>query len=152
MGRYSRLLPLVFLFALGACSSNGPRTINLMPAPAVFAGGAIDPFPEQPPLTHTDFGLLYATDRRPSDDLDERPFYLNQAGFILRLGEARIQAGGDISWEEARRISLSSNRKGEYPLKVRSVAETAVLGSSYTVLTRMPEAAVTNEYGEQEFA
>ena len=71
------LLASLFIFLCG-CSSSGPRTINLMPAPAVFSGGAIDPFPDQPPLTHSDFGLLYATDRKPSEYLGERPFYLNE--------------------------------------------------------------------------
>ena len=152
MGQYSGLLPLVFLFALGACSSNGPRTINLMPAPAVFAGGAIDPFPDQPPLTHSDFGLLYATDREPSENLDERPFYKNEAGFVVRLGAARIQAAGDLGWKAAQRVSLSSNRQGEYPLKLRSVDEVGLLGSSYNLLTRTSGTLASRERGEKEFA
>jgi hypothetical protein len=66
MAHHTSLLLAVLLVFLGGCSSSGPHTINLMPAPAVFAGGTIDPFPDQPPLTHSDFGLLYATDREPT--------------------------------------------------------------------------------------
>jgi hypothetical protein len=92
MGRHTILLLATLLVFLGGCSSSGPRTINLMPAPAVFAGGAIDTFPDQPPLTHSDFGLLYATDRQ-----------------------------------------------SEYPLKLRSIDEVGLLGSSYNLLTKTPD-------------
>ena len=88
MGRCTALLLASLFISLGGCSSPGPRTINLMPAPAVFSGGVIDPFPDRAPLTHSDFGLLYATDREPSENLHERPFYLNEAGFIVRMGAA----------------------------------------------------------------
>ncbi len=152
MARCTALLLASLFIALGGCSSSGPRTINLMPAPAVFAGGVIDPFPDQAPLTHSDFGLLYATDRKPSEYLGERPFYLNEAGFILRMGAARIQTVGDLGWKEARRISLSDNREGEYQLKLRSVDEIGVLDSSYTLLTRTTGAGASSEHGMEEFA
>ncbi len=66
------LLGLLLLsVVLNACAGSGRYTIDLMPAPAVFADGHINPLPEsQPPVFHHDFGLLYATDRKPSDDLD----------------------------------------------------------------------------------
>ena len=149
MGHHTSLPLAILLVLLGGCSSSGPRTINLMPAPAVFAGGAIDPFPDQLPLTHSDFGLLYATDREPSENLDERPFYKNEAGFIVRMGAARIRAGGDLGWKAARSVSLSSNRQREYPLKLRSVDEIGLLGSSYNLLT---DTAASPERGENEFA
>ena len=152
MGRSAALLVVAYLLPLVGCSSSGPRTINLMPAPAVFAGGAIDPFPDQPPLTHSDFGLLYATDREPSENPDERPFYKNEAGFIVRMGAARIQAGGDLGWKAARRVSLSSRRQSEYPLKLRSVDEVGALDSSYNLLTRTSDTVASRESDEKEFA
>ncbi len=149
-----RLLGLLLLAAvITGCSSTGPRTINLMPAPTVFADGAIDPFPKaQLPLSHNDYGLLYATDRKPTEDISERPFYLNEAGLIVRLGQARIQAVEELDWEEARRISLSTERTSDYPLKVLSVDETSVLGSTYTFLSRIPEASVKSDPTGEVFA
>jgi len=70
------LLGLVVLtLVISACSSSRRYKINLMPAPAVFEGGAINPLPKgQPPVSYDDFSMLYATDRKPSDDPDQRPF------------------------------------------------------------------------------
>lgn len=149
-----RLLGLLLLAAaITACASSGPRTINLMPVPAVFENGAINPLPEsKPPLFHHDFGVLYATDRKPSDDLGQRPFYLNENGFIVRLGRARIKAGEGIDWQEARRLSLSTDRPGDYPLQVVSVEETDVLDSTYTFLTPEAAAPTTADETGEEFA
>ena len=52
-------------------------------------------------------------------------------------------------WQEARRLSLSPERSGDYPLQVVLVEETGVLRSIYTFLT--PEAAApatADETGE----
>ena len=155
--RYSKmqlgLLCLVVLaLAISACSSSRRYKINLMPAPAVFEDGAVNPLPKgQPPVSYDDFRMLYATDRKPSDDPDERPFYLDQAGFLLRLGEARVKAGAEGSdWEAARRISLAKNRTRDYPLEVLSVNETGYLSNTYTFMTRSaPEPALTDHQGRK---
>ncbi len=133
---------LLLIFVTSACSST-PHKINLMPAPAVFADGTINLLPAgQPPVSYDDFGMLYATDRKPSDRPDERPFYYNQAGFIVRLGQARVSVGRPgIQWEEARRISLASNRPRDFPLQVLSVRETDALYHTDTFLT--PTSAMT---------
>lgn len=144
---------LLFTATITGCANTGPHTINLMPAPAVFEGGLIDPFLDnQPPFPPGDFSVLYATDRMPSDNLNERPFYLNDAGFIVRLGQARIHAGTGLDWKEARRISLSKKRSRDYPLKVLSVDETSVLDSTHTFLTQQPEANVTSDHTGEKFA
>ena len=133
------VLPLAVLL-ITACSSPGPTTINLMPAPAVFEGGVIDPLPvERPPLAHDDYSLLYATDRLPADDAEDQLHYLNDPGFIVRLGSARIKAGTGQDWAETRRISLSAERSADYQLRVESVNETSVLDTSYSELTRDSE-------------
>ncbi len=139
---------------MSACSSSRNYKIDLMPAPAVFEDGAVNPLPRgQPPVSYDDFRMLYATDRKPSDDPDERPFYLDDAGFLLRLGEARVNAGPEgADWETVRRTTLAKNRTGEYPLEVVSVNETGYLSSTYSFLTRStPEPALTDHHG-QEFA
>ena len=144
-------LLLVFL-VIGACSGGGPYKINLMPAPAVFEDGAINPLPKGlPPVSYDDFSLLYATDRKPSDDPDARPFYLNEAGFIVRLGHARIKAGPPgADWETVRGISLAKNRAGEYPLEVLSVHETGSLPRTYSFLTQSaPEFTAPDRRGRK---
>ena len=95
--------------------------------------------------------MLYATDRKPSDDPDQRPFYLNEAGYIVRLGRARVKAGpAGTDWEAVRRISLDKNRTGNYPLEILSVHETGVLPSTYSFLTRsVPGITVPDERGRE---
>jgi len=97
--------------------------------------------------------MLYATDRKPSDDPHERPFYLDEAGFLLRLGEARVNAGPEgADWETVRRTTLAKNRTGEYSLEVVSVNETGYLSSTYSFMTRStPEPVLTDHHG-REFA
>ena len=149
------LLGLMLLALLiSACSGGSRYKINLMPAPAVFEDGVLNPLPKgQPPVSYDDFRMLYATDRKPSDDPEQRPFYLNEPGYIVRLGYARVKAGPPgADWEAVRRISLAQNRSGDYPLEVLSVSETGALPSTYSFLTRsVPDTAVLDQRG-QKFA
>lgn len=145
------LMPLFVL--VGACASD-PHTIDLMPAPSVFAGWEINPLPKgSPPVSYDDFGMLYATDRKPAESPYEIPFYLNEPGFVLRLGSARVKAGAEgIDWEEARRISLAKNRTTDYPLQVLSVDETGVLASTFTFITRPDPPPTTPDLAGEHFA
>ena len=145
---------VVLALMISACSSSRRYKINLMPAPAVFEGGAINPLPKgQPPVSYDDFRMLYATDRKPSDDPDQRPFYLDEPGFLIRLGEARVKAGAEgTDWETARRISLAKNRSGDYPLEVVSVNETGFLSSTYSFLTRSVPEPTAPDQGGRKFA
>ena len=77
--------------------------------------------------------MLYATDRKPADQGDEKNIYLNERGFLLRLGVGKIQLGDNtMTWEEARRISLLKNRSDKYPLKITEVEEIGILAESYS--------------------
>ena len=152
---WSELLGLMLLsIVIGACSSSGPYKVNLMPAPAVFEDGDINPLPKgQPPVSYDDFRMLYATDRKPSDDPDERPFYLNEPGYIVRLGHARVKAGPPgADWETVRRISLAKNRTGNYPLEVLSVNETGALPSTYSFLTQSAPGSTAPDQRGKQFA
>lgn len=144
---------LLLIFVTSACSST-PHKINLMPAPAVFADGAINPLPVgQPPVSYDNFTMLYATDRKQSENPEERPFYYNKAGFVVRLGRARVSAGNPgIQWEEARRITLASKRKRDFPLQVLSVQETDTLAHTDTFLTQLPEEASLPPGNGREFS
>jgi esterase/lipase superfamily enzyme len=137
---------------ISACSSDSRYKINLMPAPAVFEDGEINPLPKgSPPVSYDDYRMLYATDRKPSDDPEARPFYLNEPGFIVRLGHARVKAAPPgTDWEAVRRISLAKNRSTEYPLEILSVTETGALPSTYSFLTRSaPEPTAPDQRGRK---
>jgi esterase/lipase superfamily enzyme len=147
------LLSLLLLSILiCACSGRHQYKINLMPAPAVFEDGDINPLPKgPPPVSYDDIPMLYATDRKPSDDPEKRPFYLNDTGFIVRLGHARVKAApAGTDWETARRSSLAKNRSGNYPLEVLSVNETDTLPSTYSFMTRsLPDTSTPDAQGRK---
>jgi esterase/lipase superfamily enzyme len=147
------LLGLLLLsLAISACAGGSRYKINLMPAPAVFEDGDINPLPKgPPPVSYDDFPMLYATDRKPSADPENRPFYLNQTGFIVRLGQARVKAApAGTDWETIRRFSLAKNRSGDYPLEILSVNETDTLPSTYSFMTRsVPDIATPDAQGKK---
>jgi len=101
----------------------------------VYNGGAVDPFSGSGFVdSGPESALFYATDRAPAGEKDEERFYLNDRGHLLRLGVARVElSASQITWEEARRISLLKNRTDKYPLRVREIQEFGVLPDSYTV-------------------
>ncbi len=125
----STVCMLAVLSLTFGCSSKGGEAIDLMPAPAIYSE-YINPFESNIPPPQT---IYYATNRAPSHDIEESGglAYTSNRGGILRFGAARIKLGeGEFSWEEAKRISLLKNRTDKYPLKVDSVTEFGVLGSS----------------------
>ncbi|MEE9158209.1 MAG: alpha/beta hydrolase [Gammaproteobacteria bacterium] len=127
------LLSLILL--LGACAGASPYEINLMPAPEVYEVDVIDPFADATPLDDLPYdGMLYATDRAPAQQGAREDYYLNQRGQVVRLGVAQVElARADITWEEARRISLLKNRTDKFPIRVSGVEEYGVLDRSATV-------------------
>lgn len=125
----------IVLLSLWACSSNKPYSINLMPAPDIYALGEIDPLPDiEAAETFPYHGILYATDRAPAGD--GSPVFLNERGHLLRVGIGNLVLGDtDFSWEEARRISLLKNRAANYPIKVESINRLGILDRSISVFT-----------------
>ncbi|KPK00349.1 MAG: hypothetical protein AMJ60_01680 [Desulfobacterales bacterium SG8_35] len=136
-----RLLALLLLFSLAACAKKPVNQIFLMPAPDVYDAGAIDPFTDTDPIEQIPYaGMLYATDREPSNGEGKEAYYLNKRGFVLRLGVGKIEVGEEnLTWEEARKISLLKNRPANYPLKVSEITEIGVLADTYSVFTRPPD-------------
>ena len=134
-------LVLILIFNLAACAKKPVNEIFLMPAPDVYDAGAIDPFTDTDPIKQIPYeGILYATDREPSSGEGKEAHYLNKRGFILRLGIGKIELGDEnITWEEARKISLLKNRAANYPLKVSEIKEIGILADSYSVFTRPPD-------------
>lgn len=132
------LITLLLLINVTSCAKLPNSQINLMPAPDVYDAGAINPFTDIDPIETIPYkGMLYATDREPADGNEKEAFYRNKRGFVLRLGVGHLQLGDtNLSWEEAREISLLKNRPGNYPIKVTGVEEFGILADSYSVFTR----------------
>jgi len=119
------------ILVAGCATGGGPYEITLMPAPEVYDDGNIDPFVDGDLMSEEEQPrILYATDRAPAEPGDKRyPYYTNERGYVVRLGTATIEFGysEEITWDEARRISLLKNRSEDYPLKVAEVEEFGTL-------------------------
>ncbi|UCH46604.1 MAG: alpha/beta hydrolase [Betaproteobacteria bacterium] len=153
----------LFIACLGSvvvagCASPGPYNINLMPAPDVYKEGEITPFTDTNMLSESALqGLLYATDRVPVDPQStaskQERFYLNERGGLIRLGVASFSLGeANMTWEEARRISLAKNRTEEYPLKVTDVEEFGILDRSFHPFVDAETRAQESNEPAQRFA
>ena len=142
---------------LSGCAGGPPHQLNPMPAPAVYEQTET-PF-EAADVASTLAGagaldMLYATNRAPAtagEGEDER-YYSGERGYLLRVGLADIAFGdGDITWDEARRISLLKNRPGSFPLSVIDVQEYGILASSISVFTPMEIAATADDGPSTDF-
>jgi esterase/lipase superfamily enzyme len=131
---FVRIILLGSIFS--ACATT-PYEINLMPAPAVYTDGVLDPFRDTSPINPLPYTrLFYATDRLPTNENEPNRFYSDERAGVVRLGVARIaSARANITWEEARRISLAKNRTDKYPIRVSGVEEWGILDRSATMFT-----------------
>ncbi len=149
----ARTLVLLVPLLMSACSSTGPYQIDLMPTPDIYSEAKVDPFRDdaaQSPVPYE--GILYATDRQPAKGTEVDDFYENERGHVLRLGVGKIQLGHtDLSWDEARRISLTKNRGQDYPLIVTEVKELGLLDSSRSEAFDAPEIR-SEKSADREFA
>lgn len=125
---------LLFFVAqlIAACAQKPVTELDLMPPPGVYEDGVFNPLPMRNPYQDVPYnGILYATDREPADSDDEELFYQNERGQVLRLGFAEIQMGeGDLTWEQARQVSLLKARTDEFPVKVVNVTEWGIAGTT----------------------
>ncbi|MFC5050144.1 alpha/beta hydrolase [Rubritalea spongiae] len=125
-------ISLVLSFVLVSCGNNGPLVFDLMPAPAAFTDTGIK-LPSQSEAVNTTLPdqIFYATDRAPATADAHHFFYSNKRGNALRLGRAQVASGrDDLTWEEARKVSLLKSRTEKFPIKVKSANEYGVLDSS----------------------
>lgn len=151
---YNLIIVFALLLSLSACAKPQPNQINLMPAPDVYDAGAINPFTDTSPIDLIPYkGILYATDREPATDGNPKHFYQNKRGFVLRLGIGKAALGKtDVTWEEARRISLLKNRPDSYPIKITEAQELGILDRSYTVFTTPGELGAEDHKPAERFA
>jgi|GEM_PF-201031 len=144
----------VAALALAACSSPPTDRINMMPVPEVFEEGTIDPFVTAPRFDPPNRAeVLYATDREPSVDERGRLRYLNERGNVLRLGVAQVEpADPNLTWEDARRISLLRSLGGGFPIRFTGATEFGVLDRTATELFPPEALQQTSAPANQVFA
>jgi len=125
-----------------------------MPAPDVYDSGGINPFTDTSPVDLIPYdGILYATDRLPATEEKPEHFYQNKRGLVLRFGVGKTVLGKtDMTWEEARRISLLKNRPNSYPIRITDAQEIGILDKSYTVFTTPGELGLEDRKPAKIFA
>lgn len=130
MARVSRLGSLILMpLWLAACGEAVYDTIELMPPPAVYVAGEVDPFPKVTEQTYADQSVLfYATDRRPATEEDAGAYYSNERGFFLRAGSVAVRADPPFTgWDEVRAASLTEQQGKRRVLRMAGVNEYGVL-------------------------
>jgi esterase/lipase superfamily enzyme len=108
---------------LGACSSKRP----LMPTPDVYSLGIKQAFAATLPaeLKTVDLNIMYATDRVSGHRKDGRLDYGMGREHSLAIGEAVVNIGGDITWEELAADAGTGVRSPALNLGIDSVTERA---------------------------
>jgi len=122
----------ILFLTISGCASLPIDQVNLMPAPDVYGDGLLNPLPENNPFLNIPYkGILYATDRQPAEEGDPEHYYSNDRGLMVRLGVAKVVLGEQqYEWEYARNISMLKTRTDKLPIRIDSVEEWGLLGSS----------------------
>lgn len=123
-----------------------------MPAPNIYDKANINPFYNLEKVVEAPYhGMLYATDRQPNEKRSGA--YLNSRGHLIRLGIGQISLGKeDLSWEEARKISLLKNRPTNYPLKLTEVEEFGILSKSLGIFTKPMMEEIKEDSADEHFS
>ena len=108
-----RWLLLLFLF-LPVATGCGGR--SLMPTPAVFWSGDVDPWDDVLQEQRSPWAeIFYATDRPASGDADDRT-YKNGRGPAVRVGEVRVRLGSSsTTWDDLVEASMTKQRPRSLP-------------------------------------
>jgi esterase/lipase superfamily enzyme len=114
------LLIAVVTLLLWGCSS--PRL--LMPTPNVNLIQGNDPYHGlNPELKDTEVRLFYITDRKPEQDDQGSLRYGYIRSQSLAFGEAVVDLGADLTWEDLHLLSLMPHRRKPVKLVMRGVTE-----------------------------
>lgn len=139
---------------LSGCGEAIYDSIELMPPPAVYAEGEVDPFPRVTENNLEEQGkLFYVTDRSPVTAEDKPAYYANRRGFALRGGIVRVRVDPPFSgWEEIKAVSLSEEESPKRLLLIDTVEEYGPLPvNEISILPDQPEKAQKQRSGA-EFA
>lgn len=129
LARTGFLAVALFTAVLAGCAGNATYQIPFMPPPAFLESAEVTPFTDPGKVeAPADPQVLYATLRQPATVEGEDRFYTGDRAAEVRLGSGRIVLGAsDITWEEARRLSILKNNTEDYPLQVADITELGVL-------------------------
>jgi hypothetical protein len=99
----------------------------MMPTPDVYALGIKEPYAASLPaeLRTVDVNVMYLTDRLPEHREDGRLDYGMGRDHAMALGEAVVNIGGDIGWEELAADARTGVRSKTVDLAITSVTEKA---------------------------
>ncbi|CAN1564682.1 Protein of unknown function DUF900, hydrolase-like [Caulobacteraceae bacterium] len=143
--RHVLSLGLIFtmLLAVTGCASD-PLMLNIVSAPEALNHGKLNSTSDTKPISDLPGGgMLYATDRAPVGS-SETGFYGGVRSQALRVGLAKLEVGdSDLTWEQAREISILKNKAANYPLRVTGVEEFGALDRR----TPLTEDGVSDEAG-----
>ncbi|MFV2060413.1 MAG: alpha/beta hydrolase [Gammaproteobacteria bacterium] len=152
------LLPIIFL---SACSSITAYQIDLLPAPDVYVKKLVNPFPSKDIIETGPYkGILYATDRLPSNNKHDEIYYRNERGQgLLRLGIGEVEIDRlvwtvkeEVAWDELVKISTQKFRKKTYPLQVKGLTEIGILDRSYNVFNELNSKITNPKAPAQKYA
>lgn len=122
-------LAAIAIIIIAGCAAGSIYQIPLMPAPEVLEEGSVDPFGDRSRVsTGEDPEIPYATLRLPATPGDGHRFYSDRRAGVLRVGVSRVELGrSDITWDQARQISLLKNQTDKYPIQVAEKREFGAL-------------------------
>ncbi len=101
-------------------------TVYLMPTPAVWSTGDLNPFDVNPePRESNEIRLLYATNRVPAG-LKHNRTYTVFPGDKLSMGVAHMQIGkSETTWQQLLNLSISAESGSRPPVKLNELREIA---------------------------
>ena len=141
------LLVILFLPIAAGCGR------SLMPTPAVYWSGDVDPWDDVPQERQSPWTeIFYATDRPASGDADDRT-YKNGRGPAVRVGEVRVRLGSSsTTWDDLVEASKTKKRPRSLPLVQGDAHEFGALTATVGERAGVKDPALLDPAGQQAFA
>ena len=131
--RTIQALRFAILIVLHAVVTGCGGGIALAPAPNLYWATGEHPFDDVPePWQTTDVDIFYATDRVGETDEEVGVAYDHRRSHSVAFGEATVQIGDDLTWDELVEASITKNRPREIPMQLARVDELVRLPPSNT--------------------
>ncbi len=102
-----------------------------MPTPNVYTDQSWNPFADVPPsLQGDEISVLYVTDRAPEKESPDHTEYGYHRSRSAAFGEAIVQIGDGLSWDDLVQASRAKKRSKNLELKVTATREVARFGKT----------------------
>jgi esterase/lipase superfamily enzyme len=123
---------LILVFTLFSCRTVKPNQLKKMPPPAVLNDEKYNPFINGAViLNRKRLPILYATNRTPSQEGDNEPYYNSTRSEVVRMGIAGIGvAEEDLTWDDMSMINKGQKSSSKPLLEVLDVKEFGILDTS----------------------